>query len=65
MYNNEVYFCDICKKPKVGKEEVRNEVYVQNGEGAGNFPQVCHKCVKAVCEVIQGLKPKPENEEAQ
>lgn len=63
MYQGEFYSCDICHKPKVSKDEVRNEVYVLNGQNSGDYPQVCHKCVKAVCDTIGELKPKPENEE--
>ncbi len=58
MFKSDFFTCDICQKPREGKESVRNEVYVENGEHTGNYPQVCDSCVRKIGEVIKELKPK-------
>lgn len=60
-YIGEYYQCDICKKPKIHRSEVRNSVYVENGEGSGNYYQVCHPCVVEICKVIKERQPVKEN----
>jgi translation initiation factor 2 beta subunit (eIF-2beta)/eIF-5 len=57
MFNNTFHTCDICGKPKKGKDSVRNEVYIENGENSGHYAEVCDACVKAVGEKINELKP--------
>ena len=51
--------CDVCGKAFADREKVRNELsYRDNGNEPMSYSEVCGKCLEAIEEKVNELKPK-------